>query len=146
MRGLASCSSNSLQDAVTMKSSAYRTTLTFAAIPFTVVFGNISLNILSRPSKAIFASTDEIIPPCGVPSSVSHVTVPSLLSNRPSLPLTLTTLAIVCVAILRPYTPLASYLGFTPLPGLYFLFLAGMTLTYLLLVELVKRRLMRWTV
>jgi hypothetical protein len=29
-----------------------------------------------------------------------------------------------------------------PLPGTYFLFLAGTTLTYLLLVELVKRRLM----
>jgi hypothetical protein len=34
-------------------------------------------------------------------------------------------------------------LGFTPLPSLYFLFLAGMTVTYLLLVELVKHWLMR---
>jgi Mg2+-importing ATPase len=33
-------------------------------------------------------------------------------------------------------------LGFVPLPGAYFLFLAGATLTYLVLVELVKRRLM----
>jgi len=30
-----------------------------------------------------------------------------------------------------------------PMPGLYFLFLAGATLTYLLLVEVVKRILMR---
>jgi Mg2+-importing ATPase len=49
----------------------------------------------------------------------------------------------VAVGILLPYSPLAGALGFTPLPGLYFLFLVGMTVTYLLLVELVKRRLMR---
>lgn len=48
----------------------------------------------------------------------------------------------VSVGIILPFTPLANALGFTPLPGLYFLFLAGMTITYLLLVELVKRRLM----
>jgi len=49
----------------------------------------------------------------------------------------------VSVGIILQYTPLAGDLGFTPLPGLYFLFLAGMTITYLLLVELVKRRLMQ---
>jgi Mg2+-importing ATPase len=65
------------------------------------------------------------------------------LRSRPSLPLALTTLTVVALGIVLPYTPLAVDLGFTPLPGLYFLFLAGMTITYLLLVELVKRRLMR---
>ena len=65
------------------------------------------------------------------------------LRSRPSLPLALTTLTVVALGIILPYTPLAVDLGFTPLPGLYFLFLAGMTITYLLLVELVKRRLMR---
>jgi len=39
-------------------------------------------------------------------------------------------------------TPLVSVLGFVPLPGTYFLFLAGATLTYLALAELVKRQLM----
>jgi len=53
-----------------IKSSAYRTKLTFAAIPFTVVFGKRSLNLLSSPSSVIFASTGEMMPPCGVPSSV----------------------------------------------------------------------------
>ena len=38
--------------------------------------------------------------------------------------------------------PIAGPLGFTPLPALYFLFLAGMVVTYLILVEIVKRRLM----
>jgi Mg2+-importing ATPase len=70
-------------------------------------------------------------------------TAGSPLRSRPSLPLTLTTLLIVAVGCVLPYTPLAGPLGFTPLPILYFLFLAGMVVSYLLLVELVKRRLMR---
>jgi Mg2+-importing ATPase len=37
-------------------------------------------------------------------------------------------------------------MGFVALPATYFLFLTGFTLTYLLLVEIVKRRLMRQTV
>ena len=45
--------------------------------------------------------------------------------------------------MLLPFTPLAAPLGFTPLPALYFLFLAVMIVTYLLLVEAVKRWLMR---
>jgi P-type Mg2+ transporter len=65
------------------------------------------------------------------------------LRSRPSRPLTITTLLIVLVGIILPFTQLAGYLGFTPLPGLYFLFLVAMTVTYLLLVEVVKRRLMR---
>jgi Mg2+-importing ATPase len=65
------------------------------------------------------------------------------LRSRPSRPLAITTLAIVAIGILMPLTPLAGPLGFTPLPPLYFLFLAAMTAIYLLLVELVKRRLMR---
>src|SRR5258708_36897729 len=65
------------------------------------------------------------------------------LRSRPSRPLTITTLLIVCVGIILPFTPLADALGFAPLPGLYFLFLAAMSITYLLLVEVVKRWLMR---
>src|SRR5215475_4171212 len=62
--------------------------------------------------------------------------------SRPSLPLTATTVLIVLIGLVLPFTPLATVLGFVPLPGTYFLFLAGATLTYLVLVELVKRRLM----
>ena len=65
------------------------------------------------------------------------------LRSRSSRPLTITTLAIVVLGIVLPYTPVAELLGFQPLPALYFLFLAGMTGLYLLLVEVVKRRLMR---
>jgi len=64
------------------------------------------------------------------------------LKSRPSQPLVITTIAIVLIGVLLPYTPLAIVLGFTPLPFGYFLFLLGTVLTYLLLVEVVKHRLM----
>lgn len=63
--------------------------------------------------------------------------------SRPSLPLALTVLLIVAFGMVLPFTPLATPLGFTPLPALYFLFLASMIVTYLVLVEVVKRWLMR---
>ncbi|MGZ3583217.1 MAG: magnesium-translocating P-type ATPase [Ktedonobacterales bacterium] len=65
------------------------------------------------------------------------------LKSRPSRPLAITTIAIVLIGVLLPYTPLAYALGFVPLPIGYFIFLLGTVLTYLLLVEVVKRRLMR---
>ena len=70
-------------------------------------------------------------------------TARSPLHSRPSLPLAVTVLLVVAIGMLLPVTPLAAALGFTPLPLLYFLFLAGMVITYLLLVEVVKRWLMR---
>jgi P-type Mg2+ transporter len=65
------------------------------------------------------------------------------LRSRPSVPLALTTVLIVLLGSLLPYSPLAGTLGFIPLPPAFFLFLSGVIGTYLLLVELVKRRLMR---
>ncbi|HQQ62278.1 MAG TPA: magnesium-translocating P-type ATPase [Pseudomonadales bacterium] len=62
--------------------------------------------------------------------------------SRPSRPLVLTVLAIVATALVLPYTPVASVLGFVPLPASYFVFLSGATGVYLLLVEFVKRKLM----
>ncbi|HET8851010.1 MAG TPA: HAD-IC family P-type ATPase [Ktedonobacteraceae bacterium] len=65
------------------------------------------------------------------------------LRSRPSLPLTITVLTVVAFGLILPFTPLAGPLRFVPLPGPYFLFLAGAVLIYLLLVEVVKRLLMR---
>lgn len=62
--------------------------------------------------------------------------------SRPSLPLAITTVLIVVVGIVLPFSPLAEVFGFTPMPGMFFLFLGITVITYLLLVELVKRRLM----
>lgn len=62
--------------------------------------------------------------------------------SRPSLPLAITTVLIVLISLLLPFSPLAEVFGFTPLPAMFFLYLGGTVITYLLLVELVKRRLM----
>jgi Mg2+-importing ATPase len=70
-------------------------------------------------------------------------TVGNPLRSRPSKPLTITVILVVLFGLILPYTPLAGPLKFVPLPGLYFLFLAGMIITYLILVEIVKRWLMR---
>jgi Mg2+-importing ATPase len=65
------------------------------------------------------------------------------LRSRPSLPLAVTTVLVALISGILPFTPLAATLGFVPLPGAYFVFLGGVIMTYLVLVELVKRRLMR---
>ena len=64
-------------------------------------------------------------------------------SNRPSLPLAATILLVVTAGMLLPFTRLAADLGFVPLPAPFFAFLIVATATYLALVELVKRRLIK---
>ncbi len=66
-------------------------------------------------------------------------TFKSPLRSRPSVGLMVTTLAVVAVACILPMTPIAPLLGFDPLPATYFAFLLVATLTYLALVEVVKR-------
>jgi Mg2+-importing ATPase len=61
------------------------------------------------------------------------------LRSRPAPLLAWTTLTVVAMATLLPYTPLGARLGFVPLPAPYFAFLAAMVLAYLVLVEIVKR-------
>jgi len=63
------------------------------------------------------------------------------LRSRASVALSITALGVVLVGAALPFTPLAGVLGFVPLPPLYYAFLIGATLTYLGLVEVVKRRL-----
>ena len=50
-----------------------------------------------------------------------------------------TSLAVLATAILLPFTPWASYLGFVPLPAAFFVLLTALLLAYLLLVEIGKR-------
>jgi len=61
--------------------------------------------------------------------------------SRPSSPLTATTVLITTAGCLLPFSPLKAFLGFTPLPWPFFVFLGISTATYLFLVELAKRRL-----
>jgi Mg2+-importing ATPase len=70
-------------------------------------------------------------------------TAGNLLVSRPSPALAATTLLAVLVGIMLPFSRLAGPLGFTPLPGGFFGFLAAVTVTYLLLVQEVKKPLMR---
>ena len=62
--------------------------------------------------------------------------------SRPSRPLAATTLTIVAAGVLLPFSRLAGPLGFAPMPGSYFAYLAAATLVYLVLVELGKRFLL----
>jgi P-type Mg2+ transporter len=60
------------------------------------------------------------------------------IQSRASKALIFTSLAIVAVGACLPYSPLAGTLGFTPLPGLYWLLLFGMLLGYVVLTQIVK--------
>jgi Mg2+-importing ATPase len=57
------------------------------------------------------------------------------LRSRPHAWLLTTSLVVVLTAMLLPFTPLAPYLGFTPLPLSFFGLLAGLVVAYLGVVE-----------
>jgi Mg2+-importing ATPase len=59
--------------------------------------------------------------------------------SRPNPWLTGCSLMVVALAVVLPFTPLAGYLGFEPLPPLFFLVLAGLVMLYLLIAEQVKQ-------
>ena len=61
--------------------------------------------------------------------------------SRPSGALAASTIGIVILGVLLPYSPFARDLGFTTLPGPFYAFLAVSTATYLVLVEIAKRLL-----
>jgi Mg2+-importing ATPase len=61
------------------------------------------------------------------------------LRSRPQPWLTLTSLGVVAMAMLLPFSPAAAWLGFTPLPPLFFGLLAGLVTGYLVLAEAGKR-------
>ncbi len=60
------------------------------------------------------------------------------LQSRASNALMITSVAIVVVGALIPISPLASWLGFVPLPPLYWLFLTGMMIAYVFLTQFIK--------
>ncbi|HTR39075.1 MAG TPA: magnesium-translocating P-type ATPase [Bryobacteraceae bacterium] len=64
------------------------------------------------------------------------------LKSLPSRPLIVTTLVIVAIGALLPFTVLAGPLGFVPLMAAYFAYLAVATAVYLVLVEFGKRVLL----
>jgi len=68
-------------------------------------------------------------------------TLKNPLRSRPSRLLTATTLAIVAIGILLPYTALARPLGFVPLPAAFLCYIGVATIAYMLLVEFGKHML-----
>jgi Mg2+-importing ATPase len=59
--------------------------------------------------------------------------------SRPNRLLAASTILIVAIACILPFTPLGSLFGFVPLPASFFAVLAGLVISYLIIVELVKR-------
>ncbi len=70
-------------------------------------------------------------------------TAESPFKSRPSGALALTSIAVTALGLLLPFTRLGAWFGFVRLPLPFFAFLAVATLTYLLLVEVVKRALFK---
>jgi Mg2+-importing ATPase len=70
-------------------------------------------------------------------------TMGSPLKSKPSRPLLVSTLLVVAVGALLPFTPLAGPLGFVPLSGSFYLFVTVATLLYLMSVQLAKGLLFR---
>lgn len=65
--------------------------------------------------------------------------------STPSTPLLISTLGIVSIGILLPFSPFAPLFGFVSLPILYFFFLGAATFAFLCLMEILKGKLMaRW--
>jgi P-type Mg2+ transporter len=58
--------------------------------------------------------------------------------SRASLPMLLITATVMCIGMYLPFSPIASSLGFVPLPAIYFLWLAGILTCYCVLTQLVK--------
>jgi Mg2+-importing ATPase len=60
------------------------------------------------------------------------------IQSRASRALMITSILIVAIGAYLPYSPLARDLGFVPLPALYWLFLLGILITYVILTQFIK--------
>jgi Mg2+-importing ATPase len=59
--------------------------------------------------------------------------------SRPNFWLTLCSVSVVFLAVVLPFTPLGTYLGFVPPPLSFYAILAGLVLFYLFAVEIIKQ-------
>jgi Mg2+-importing ATPase len=55
-----------------------------------------------------------------------------------------TSLAVVTISSVLPFTPLGRYFGFVPPPAQFYLILASMVVCYLLMVQMAKYGFYRW--
>jgi Mg2+-importing ATPase len=63
--------------------------------------------------------------------------------SRASKTMTFTTLSVMAIGCWLPFSPLAHFLGFVPLPKVFFLWMAGFLVTYSVLTHTVKMWFMR---
>ncbi len=63
----------------------------------------------------------------------------TFFQSRPGRYLLLATLAVVVVTVVAPYTPVARFLGFEPLPGLFLLAVVVIVAAYAVAAEIAKR-------
>ena len=60
------------------------------------------------------------------------------VQSRPSKPMLFGTLLVMAIGVWLPYSPLARFLGLTPLPGMFFVWLAGFLVAYCVITHNVK--------
>ncbi|MCE1195551.1 magnesium-translocating P-type ATPase [bacterium] len=65
------------------------------------------------------------------------------VQSRASAPMLLATLLIAATGVILPYSPLAGYLGLVPLPGIYWVWIAGFLVLYSTITHKVKRWFIR---
>jgi len=101
----------------------------------------IMLYVFHAWDKPALFQTGWFVESCFTQTLIIHVIrtnrIP-FIQSRASVPLTLTSLAIVTIAGFLPFLPIGAALGFVPLPGQYWVFLAGMLLAYIALTQAVK--------
>ena len=66
------------------------------------------------------------------------------LQSSASLPLMLTTLTVMAAAVALPFSPVAAYLGFTPLPASFFGWMAATLACYVTITHFMKTRFIAW--
>ena len=64
--------------------------------------------------------------------------------SRPHPILAATSLAVVTIGAVLPFTPIGTYFGFVPPPAQFYLILAVMVVVYLVVVDLAKKGFYRW--
>jgi Mg2+-importing ATPase len=98
------------------------------------------------PSRASLFQTGWFVESLMTQTLIIHVIrtnkIP-FLQSRASLPLTLTTISIMVIGMLLPYSPIAPALGFTHLPMLYWPILMLTLLGYMGLTQIIKVWLLR---
>ena len=67
------------------------------------------------------------------------------LKSRAHPLLTATSLAVVAIAVVLPFTPIGTHFGFVPPPAKFYFILGAMVLVYLFVVELAKQGFYRWS-